>query len=329
MKKHWILLAIMTLCLVVGSAFAERRTGRRAHQPKRAPSFHRCVGELDLTEEQIAEITAIHQAAMEELKQAETPEEARAIIEQTHQAIKEVLTPEQLVVLQECLQPKKPVTCMDQIGLTLEQKEAINAIRKAGAEALKEAKNPEEARAIIEQTRQTIEYVLTEGQLAALNECRRSGKTITCMDQIDLTPEQEDQIDEIRQEAKEALKEAETPEEARAIIEQMHQAIENTLTEEQLEALRECIRPKKPVNCMDQIGLTPEQEDQMDAIRRDAMELLETAETREEIREIMNQMHEDLMSVLTDEQLAELQECRDAQRRHHRLSQGPEPEPEE
>ena len=260
MKKHWILLAIMTLCLVVGSAFAERRTGRRAHQPKRAPSFHRCVGELDLTEEQIAEITAIHQAAMEELKQAETPEEARAIIEQTHQAIKEVLTPEQLVVLQECLQPKKPVTCMDQIGLTLEQKEAINAIRKAGEEALKEAK---------------------------------------------------------------------TPEEARAIIEQMHQAIENTLTEEQLEALRECIRPKKPVNCMDQIGLTPEQEDQMDAIRRDAMELLETAETREEIREIMNQMHEDLMSVLTDEQLAELQECRDAQRRHHRLSQGPEPEPEE
>jgi Spy/CpxP family protein refolding chaperone len=212
---------------------------------------------------------------------------------------------------------------MDEIGLTQDQIDAMEAIRQAAVEALKEVETRQEARDIIQQMRLDIQAVLTEEQLAALAECRQPKRFVTCMDTIGLTQDQIEAIDVIRQAAMEALKEAESPQEARDIIEQMHQAVEDVLTEEQLEALRECLRPKRPVNCMDQIGLTQEQIDAMDAIRELAMEAVQEAQSRQEVREILDQMREDVMAVLTDEQLAALQECRDAHRPRCRRNSGP------
>jgi Spy/CpxP family protein refolding chaperone len=257
MKKHWIVLVVLTLGLVLGSAFAGSRRSRRPLPPPRPSPVRNCMSEIGLTQDQIDAMEAIRQAAVEALKEVETRQEARYIIQQMRLDIQAVFTEEQLAALAECRQPKRFVTCMDTIGLTQDQIEAIDAIRQA---------------------------------------------------------------------AMEALKEAESPQEARDIIEQMHQAVEDVLTEEQLEALRECLRPKRPVNCMDQIGLTQEQIDAMDAIRELAMQAVQEAQSRQEVREILDQMREDVMAVLTDEQLAALQECRDAHR--PRCRRRPEPEPE-
>ena len=86
-------------------------------------------------------------------------------------------------------------------------------------------------------------------------------------------------------------------------------------------ALRDCLRPDRPVNCMDQIGLTEEQIAEIDAIRQAAMDAVQQAETREEVRAILDQMREDMMDVLTDEQIAALEECRDAQSNRPRHGQ--------
>ncbi|UCG48680.1 MAG: hypothetical protein JSU94_02675 [Phycisphaerales bacterium] len=252
MKKHRILLVVLTSALILVPAFARSRYRRRPSPPPQPSPVRTCFEEVGITQEQIELMDAIRRAAVELLKQAQSRQEARDIIEQMREDIRAVLTPEQLEALKECLRPDKPVTCMDQIGLTAEQIEAIDAIRKA---------------------------------------------------------------------ALEALKEAESPKQARDIIEQMHQAIEDVLTDEQLEALRQCLRPERPVNCMDQIGLTPEQVEAIDAIRQAALEALKDARGPREVRAILDQMYEDMMAVLTDEQLEALQECRDAQRNRHRNAQ--------
>lgn len=245
MKKQWILLSILTVGLVLGPADARIRRNRTRDQASQPSSATECMTQAGVTEEQLAAMEAIRQAAIAALKEAENPQKAREIIEEMREALKSVLTQEQLAAMATCMRPKEPLNCLSQLDLTQEQTEAIAAIREAAIAGIKEA---------------------------------------------------------------------ESPEKARDIIEQMHQAIEDVLTPEQLEILRQCLRPDKPVNCMDQIGLTADQIAAIDALRDAAMETLKEAETREEVRAIMDQLYEDIMSVLTDEQLAALQECRDAQR---------------
>jgi len=210
--------------------------------------------------------------------------------------------------------PSRPriAECFEQAGIGEDVLDAMEAMRLAAIEALKEAESCEERYEIIEQLREDLASLFTEEQLAAVKECMRQPKPATCMDQIDLSPEQIELIDTIRAAALEAIKGAKEPQEAREIIEQMHQAIEDVLTEEQLEALRECMHPGKPVNCMDQIGLTEEQIAQLDAIRDAAIEAVKLAENRDEVRVIMDQMREDMMAVLTPDQVEALEACRDA-----------------
>jgi Spy/CpxP family protein refolding chaperone len=246
MKKRYILLLLLTLGLVIGSAFARNRYRMRPGPRPRPMSVRYCLTQLDLTPEQIAEIQAIRQAALEALREAETPEEARAIIEQMHEAIKAVLTEEQLAALKECLRPNKPASCWSQLDLTEEQIAAIDAIRDAAMEALKQAQTPQEARDIIDAMHQDIEAVLTEEQLAALRECLRPRMRLNCLDQIGLTDEQIAAIEAIRQAAMEALKDAETREEVREIMDQMYQDIMAVLTDDQLAALQECRDAQRP-----------------------------------------------------------------------------------
>jgi len=208
--------------------------------------------------------------------------------------------------------------CMDEIGLTQDQLDAMEAIREAAMEAISEAESPTHAHDIIEQLRVDLLAVLTEEQLAALEECRQQNRNRytdgSCMDQLDLTEEQIAEMDAIRQAAMDAIREAECPVNASAIFEEMQQLIEEVLTEEQLAAYRDCIRPRMRLNCMDNIGLTEEQIATMDALREAAIAALDEAEGQEEVRAIMDQLYEDMMSLLTDEQLAALEECRDGQR---------------
>jgi uncharacterized protein YpuA (DUF1002 family) len=245
MRKQWILLAILTVGLVLGSADARIRRNRTRDQASQPPSATECMTQAGVTEEQLAAMEAIRRAAIAALKEAGTPQEAREIIEQLREDLQSVLTQEQLAAMANCMRPKEPLNCMDQLDLTAVQIEAIAAIREAAIAAIKEA---------------------------------------------------------------------ESPQKARDIIERMHQAIEGVLTPEQLALLRQCLRPDKPVNCMNQIGLTAEQIAAIDALRDVAMEELKEAETREEVRAIMDRLYDDIMSMLTNEQLEALQACRDAQR---------------
>jgi Spy/CpxP family protein refolding chaperone len=216
--------------------------------------------------------------------------------------------------------------CLSQLDLSQEQIDAIIAIRQAAIEAFKAATTIEEARAIVEQMRIDIENVLTDDQLAALRECVRPDRPVTCMNQLDLTPDQIAAIDAIHDAAIAAVRQAQDPQEARAIIEQMHQDIEAVLTPEQLAALRECQRPRLRKNCLETIGLTQDQINLIEEIRAAALDLIAQAETREEIRAIMEQMQDDIMSILTEEQVTALQECRDQLRPRPRPQPGPRTE---
>ncbi|MBN2270774.1 MAG: hypothetical protein JXN61_09185 [Sedimentisphaerales bacterium] len=249
MKKHKILLAVLALSLALGVAVARDRRGQRPSEPPRASNGANCI---------------------------------------------------------------------DQIGLTQDQLDAIEAIRQAAMQAIREAESPTQARDIIAQLRLDLLAVFTDEQLDALEECRQHNRNRyrngNCMDQLDLTEDQIAQMDAIRQAALEAIREAECPVNASDIFEQMQQAIEEVLTPEQLAAYRECIRPRLRLNCMENIGLTEEQIAAMQALREAAIAALEDAQGQEEVRAILDQLYEDMMSLLTDEQLAALQECRDAQR---------------
>ena len=217
--------------------------------------------------------------------------------------------------------PPRITECFEQVGIPQETLDAMEALRLAAIEALKVAETREEKREIIEQLRADVMALFTEEQLAAIAECMRPTRPATCMDQIGLTPEQIEAIDAIREAAMAAIKEAQGPQEVRDIVEQMHQEIEDVLTEDQLAALRACLRPDRPVNCMNQIGLGEDQIAEIDAIRQAAMEAVQQAETREEVRAIMNQMREDMMAVLTPDQITALEECRDAQSHRPRHGQ--------
>lgn len=213
--------------------------------------------------------------------------------------------------------PPRIVDCFEQVGIGQEILDAMEVLRSDAIEELKEAQTRGEAREIIEQLREDIMALFTEEQLAALKDCLKPAKPATCMEQLDLLPEQIAMIDTIRDAAMDAIKEAQGPQEVRDIVEQMHQEIEDVLTEEQLAELRACLRPDKPVNCMDQIGLDEAQMEQIDAIRDTAMAAVQEAEDREEVRAILDQMREDMMAVLTPEQAAALEECRDASSHRH------------
>jgi len=259
MKKYWILLAILALSLALGPAGARTRRGERPSPPPQSRYGRDCMDQIGLTQDQLDAMALIRQEAMDAIRAAESPVQARDIIEQLREDLMAVLTPEQLAALEECRQRNRP----------------------------------------------------------------RNGN---CMDQLDLTQAQIDEMDAIRQAAMDAIREAERPVNASDIFEQMQQLIEDVLTEEQLEAYRDCIRPRLRLNCMDTIGLTDEQIAVMDGLREAAIEALQGAQGQEEVRAIMDQLHEDMMSLLTDEQLAALEECRDGQRRGRRSPQKPEPE---
>jgi len=247
MKKLWILLAILALSLALGPAAARTRRGERPSPPPQSTIGRDCMDEIGLTQEQLDAMAVLRQMAMDAIRAAESPVQARDIIERLRLALLAVLTPAQLDALEECHQRNRP----------------------------------------------------------------RNGN---CMDQLDLTEEQIALMDAIRQAAMDAIREAESPVNASDIFEQMQQAIEDVMTPEQLAAYRDCIRPRLRLNCMDTIGLTEEQIAAMDALREAAIAALEGAEGQEEVRAIMDRLYEAMMDLLTDDQLAALEECRDGQR---------------
>ena len=249
MKRHWIatFVTLFTLALLAGALVAKETKDRpkRGDKPEgqkrahRGPGGHGQMPDIGLTDAQKKEIEGIRKTAMAAAKDAE-PKERRTIMEKMKEDIHKLFTKEQLEKLQKAREKGGPGRGgMPDLGLTDEQKEKMDAIRKGVREKMKDAK-PEERKAIIEGMKAEIEKILTKEQLEKFKKARhggRRGRGPGGMPDIGLSDDQKAQIQDIRKKAMAAAKEAKG-EARKAIFEKMKKDIHALFTEEQLEKLK-------------------------------------------------------------------------------------------
>jgi len=173
-----------------------------------------------------------------------------------------------------------------------------------------------------------IEAVLTPEQVEKLEQLHDDGAT-RGFAALDLTKEQQTAIAEIRENARAEAQAAETPEARQEIMQAAHEEVKSVLTDEQIEKLEQLSRgmprgrggpgkghmgigprgpyagPDGPLAALD---LTEEQEAAIADIRENARVEAQAAETREARQEIMQTAHEEVLSVLTDEQIEKLEQ---------------------
>ncbi|MHC4558053.1 MAG: hypothetical protein ACYS80_12200 [Planctomycetota bacterium] len=156
---------------------------------------------------------------------------------------------------------------------------------------------------------------------------------------LDLTEEQQALIAEIRENARIDAEAAETPEARREVMQAAHDEIMAVLTDEQIEKLEQvgermrrsrggfggwnmgkgpCCLYEGPESCTRicaALDLTEEQQALIAEIRENARIDAEAAETSEARREIMQAAHDEIMAVLTDEQIEKFEQVRERMRR--------------
>jgi Spy/CpxP family protein refolding chaperone len=307
-------------------------------------------GALDLTEEQEAAIEEIRDSAREAAQDAETAEARREIIQAAHEEILALLSPEQLEQLEQLRAkmwqgrggPGGPrgnrefgAWLCGALDLTEEQQAAIEDIRADAVEAAQDAETPEARREIMQAAHEEILAVLTAEQLEKLEQLRakvwhgkggpwgpRGGREYMAwlFGALDLTEEQQAAIEQIREDAIEAAQAAETPEAKRQIMQAAHEEILAVLTAEQLEKLEQLRAqmwqgPRGPSGPgagagLEALDLTEAQQAAIEQIRASARQAIQAAETRQARREIMQAAHEEIMAVLTAEQLEKLEQIR-------------------
>jgi Spy/CpxP family protein refolding chaperone len=208
-----------------------------------------------------------------------------------------------------------PPMMLGMLDLTDEQKEAITALVK-------------ESRAKLHAD---IEAVLTSEQVEELQKLRDDGAA-RAFAALDLTEEQQVAIAEIRENARVDAEAAKTREARRQIMQAAHEEVLSVLTDEQIEKLQKRrtrapwgrggpgrghvgIGPRGPYAGPDgpltALDLTEEQQVAIAEIRENARVDAEAAETREARRQIMQAAHEEVLSVLTDEQIEKLEELQE------------------
>jgi Spy/CpxP family protein refolding chaperone len=245
MKRHIIapFVTLLALVLLAGTVVAEDKDNDRPKRDgqKQAKRRHggRKLPDIGLTDAQKAEIEGIRKEAMAKIKDAE-PKERRAIFEKMKKDIHGVFTEEQLEKLKK-LKKDGPKHKRPDLGLSDEQKEKMDAIRKGVKEKLKDATG-EERKAIMEQMKKDIAAILTEEQLEKLKKAHHKGGGHKRPD-IGLTDEQKEKIDAIRKAAREKSKDA-TAEERKAIREQARKDIGAILTDEQREKMKKAHQGK-------------------------------------------------------------------------------------
>ena len=184
MKKT--LLVMMTGVLAIGmTAFAQEKgnRGTRERATDRQQQRQGRLAEVDLTPEQKAQVKAIREAAMEEAKQAQTPEERMAIRRATMEKVNAVLTEEQRSKIA-ASQPARPGPRaqgqraqgpFEKLNLTDEQRAQVREIMTAARKEAQSAETPEARREIMTAAREKTKALLTEEQLKSLNEGRETG----------------------------------------------------------------------------------------------------------------------------------------------------------
>jgi Spy/CpxP family protein refolding chaperone len=177
------------------------------------------------------------------------------------------------------------------------------------------------------------------GQLPCLNGPLGPGGPQMGLWMLDLTEEQQALIAEIRENARIDAEAADTPEARREIMQAAHEEILAVLTDEQIEKLEQvhermrrgrggfagwymsggscCLYedPESFTRICAALELTEEQQALIAEIRENACIDAEAAETPEARREIMQAAHEEILAVLTDEQIERLEQVHERMRR--------------
>ncbi len=175
-----------------------------------------------------------------------------------------------------------------------------------------------------------IEAVLTDEQLEKLQQLHDDSANRP-FEVLDLTDEQQAAIAEIRETARADAEAAETRETRHEIMQAAREEILSVLTEEQIEKLEQ-LRSRKPWgqggpgkghhgqgprgpfsghgDPLAYLDLTEEQQAAIAEIRENAKTEAEAAQTREARHEIMQAAREEVLSVLTDEQIEKLEQLR-------------------
>ncbi len=164
--------------------------------------FMGSLAKLNLTEEQQAQIDKIHQAAWEEVMNAETREDKQAVFQKLHEDMLAVLTDEQRAQLKQRKEdgkgphgprpdmmgpmagPQGPggpgmgfgmMQMFDKLNLTDEQKAKIEQLHKTAREEAAATEEPEAKRAIFQKLRLDVRAVMTAEQQEQLDQMREEG----------------------------------------------------------------------------------------------------------------------------------------------------------
>ncbi len=283
---------------------------------------------LELTQEQKQKLARIESETRTQLQdriRAMLTEQQQAQLEAAHKQAGQagaILGPKG-----DCLQDRTRIRIWEALELTEEQQAFIQETMEAARAAVQAAETAEEKQQIMEQAHDAILSVLTEEQLALLEQIRtmlQAGERRTAsgipgipgiLADLDLTEDQIAFIQETLAAAREAAAAAETPEAKREIMQEAHELILTVLTDEQLEQLQSAMgdcQPDRPVlglpPAFDELGLTEEQLAAIADIREAAKIAAEAADTPEARREIMEAAHQAILDVLTEEQLALLEQ---------------------
>ena len=131
------------------------------------------------------------------------------------------------------------------------------------------------------------------GQLGPLCNLQDAGAPPMMLGVLDLTDEQKEVIAKLVEDSREKL----------------HADIKAVLTPEQIEKLQQ-MRDDGAIRGFAALDLTEEQKAAIEEIREKARTDAEAAETRQARREIMQAAHEEVLSVLTEEQIEKLEQLR-------------------
>jgi Spy/CpxP family protein refolding chaperone len=198
------------------------------------------------------------------------------------------------------------------LDLTDEQKEVITKLVEDSKEKL----------------HADIEAVLTDEQLEKLQQLRDDSENRS-FEELDLTEEQQAAIADIHEKARADAEAAETRQARHEIMQAAHEEILSVLTDEQIEKLEQ-LHSRKPRgrggpgkghpgkgprgpfaghgDPFAALDLTEEQQAAIAEIRENAKADAEATETKQARHEIMQAAHEEVLSVLTEEQIEKLEQ---------------------
>ncbi|MBS3821376.1 MAG: hypothetical protein GVY16_09105 [Planctomycetes bacterium] len=198
---------------------------------------------------------------------------------------------------------------LSKLDLTEQQETTIKAIMDyARAQARKTDEKDLKRSLHRDAMEHIIETVLTPEQKEKLQAARPRGRRRGNRPKVNLTEQQQAQRKEIMQAAIEKAKNAEGREKGRIMRQARRQVFETVLTDEQRATIQQARRENSPLG---KVGATDEQFARIEAIIKEAREQAQTAESRQQRRDIMIAARKRIAEdVLTDEQRETMKEMR-------------------